>query len=75
MFLIEESPYSNEQINEVYVQIMKYHSDYDNIPMISHNLNKFPINYWFNSIWREKGETECRLYLYKYFIEYSILFE
>ena len=41
LFLIEESQFSSNIINEVYVRIMKMHLDYDSIPMISFNLNKY----------------------------------
>ena len=41
LFLIEESQFSANIINEVYVKVMKMHLDYDFIPLISYNLNKY----------------------------------
>ena len=41
LFLISESEYSSELINEVYVKLVNVHYNYENIPMISCNLNKY----------------------------------
>jgi hypothetical protein len=41
LFLISESEYSSEAINEVYMKLLNVHYNYENIPMISCNLNKY----------------------------------